>query len=855
MASTKLRSAVFLAAMLLAAGVVQAVDGIAISAHRKGPGDPVFGVGRSMFGDLVRHDINEGKTVKSRVIYAGKARAARINTSGRKVAFIKLDGRLCVMNIDGTGLKELTNAKNHNGTAVDWPAGDWLYYTQEDTPPEGGWKEIPDSTDMGWGERVKQQLRGQRLIRRINVITGQDEPVGHASHSVWQLSLTTRATKGSGKFAITGALLDFSNPSAKLNWRGLPCGVAVSPSGRYVCEMTQSHADLRISDWGLRNTLIEFNVDQWLRKEIPGRRFFYRPRWSVNSDKWIVLTNGSDSNATKDANMILYNWKGGEQIQVTGNAVGTGENDEGEDFWVAGVANDFAPGGYEYEGEAPFALEFTSDSLEGKEWRWSYGDGTEEKAVRGRHTFEKAGRYKVTAKRADLILRQTVNVLARRAPSAAVSLLDSTHLIVDFDEPVRYDGVSVSLASGTAVRAFRLERNDRKLFVTLGKSLPRSDTLVLEGIVDKAQVPNALGNPRLPIAYPDWPSDRSGLAFLWETEKTPSIYSNAGGNTFRPVSLIGSGSLLPDRFGAMSFRGGAVFAPGAEAGVTLRCAASNELTVEATITPASRQQNPKKPAIVFFINWHWGGWGNANFALYQQDGKLWCSIRNKAPDMKGDGGSAQRAELCTLAAGKANHVVIAYTRGVLTCYLDGVQAKQSDEIKGTLSWERPGVGPGIHFGGVYSKDNAPNATWRGKIEGIAIYARAMSAKEVAANHAAYTGKLNAREVLPRLEVRATLAAVSPAPKPTELIPYTNALVVYEYDVEEVLRGSCKQKKLRVVHWGVLDLQKTPITSSKMGSSCRLVLEPFSGHPELEGQFIKDTLPEDLDRPLYFDAGL
>ena len=76
-----------------------------------------------IFGNLVRHDIKAGRVVKSTVIYAGRARGACINFAGDKVAFLKLDGHVCVMNTDGSKLRELTKTKNRNASAIHWPAG------------------------------------------------------------------------------------------------------------------------------------------------------------------------------------------------------------------------------------------------------------------------------------------------------------------------------------------------------------------------------------------------------------------------------------------------------------------------------------------------------------------------------------------------------------------------------------------------------------------------------------------------------------------------------------------------------------------------------------------------------------
>ncbi len=161
-----------------AAVKASAVSGIALTTHRPGGGDHGFGVAPSTFGEIVRHDIKDNRVVGSRVIYPGKARAAFIDPSGERVVFIKLDGRLHVMKADGTGLKELAKARNRNASAVAWPAGDWVYYSEEGRAPQGV-----------WNEAEKADIPEKRAIRRVNVVSGEDEEVGAAPSSIWQLSL------------------------------------------------------------------------------------------------------------------------------------------------------------------------------------------------------------------------------------------------------------------------------------------------------------------------------------------------------------------------------------------------------------------------------------------------------------------------------------------------------------------------------------------------------------------------------------------------------------------------------------------------------------------------------------------
>jgi hypothetical protein len=93
-------------------------------------------------------------------------------------------------------------------------------------------------------------------------------------------------------------------------------------------------------------------------------------------------------------------------------------------------------------------------------------------------------------------------------------------------------------------------------------------------------------------------------------------------------------------------------------------------------------------------------------------------------------------------------------------------------------------------------------------------------------------------------------AKTPAPEAKDMMPYSSALVVYEYAVQKVKEGKAVKdgQILRVAHWGVRDLKKTPAAGRAVGATFPLTLERFADHPELEAQFMRDALPvseEDL----------
>jgi len=840
-----------LATLAVCAAGVYAADGIAISTHRIGEGDQGAGVGPSMFGDLIRHDIKDNRVVKSSVLYAGKARGAAINQTGDKVAFLKLDGPICVVNMDGTGLKGLKNAKNHNASAMDWPIGDWVYYSEEGETPDGV-----------WNAKSKADTPDKRTIRRINVVTGEDELVGMTPFRIWQMSLTAYARKGSGKFAITKRLLDFSDPARTLNRHAVRCGTAVSPSGRHVSESVHGHCGFRIMNWDFDTEIRDFYINEWNPIDNDGRRYIYRPRWSVNSEKWIILTHGNNFCATSQTNMVLYNWMDGEQIQVTNNSAQGNENDEGEDFWLVGVSNELGIGFT--EGEAPYTVELGSGAQGGR-WAWDYGDGTKETAPVGRHTYTKAGTYGVTAAQGDRVLRQTIYVRLQRPPQVdCVDVLDDRNLFITFDERIQLKDAKVVLAStGAPVKRFALNTASRALVKsdaanTIGRTLlielqdaldAEEDALKIEGVFDTAQQPNPLAQKSIPISPPAWPSRRAGLVFLWQTYDKPSFQYDGVGKAFAGAQMSRWKRVRYDRDGAMLLEGGVAHAVDSGKGIVGKCYKTGRFSIEAVVTPANVQQGRAAPPRRMITLSGGGGPGDINFSLDQAGERLVLSLRTGAG--KGAKRSVQRVDLCALTDGVRNHVVVSYAPGGLACYLNGKAVLQTDEVKGALAWEATGPESGLSFGGT----RGTTGPWLGKLQGVAVYSRAIDAGEAAENFAAYRTIIRSRPAVPKIEVRARLSAKSTTPRPEDIAPYRNALVVYEYNLEKVLSGKYTQKKIRVAHWGLLDGDPTRITRPEVGDRAEFTVEAFADHPDLEAETLWDTLDENYGLRLYVDTNV
>ena len=805
----------------------RAVDGIALTTHRPGGGDHGFGVGPETFGEIVRHDIKDNRVVGSRVIYPGKARAAFIDPSGERVAFIKLDGRLHVMKADGTGLKELARTRNRNASAVAWPAGDWVYYSEEGKAPQGC-----------WGDDEKAETPEKRSIRRVNVASGEDEEVGTAPDKIWQMSLALTSGKGSGRYAIVNHLADMSQPDKAVNSRKLRCGTLVSPSGQYVTEVAETHADLRIWTWDLGTLMTEFRVNAWAGAAGDGRNYSYRPRWSANSDKWVVMTHGMDFGATERSNAALYNWKEQIQIQLTRNPLDGQASDEGESFWVAGLPVDFSV--IELEGKAPYTIELKSPKLEGEGGKWDFGDGATGSGAVGRHTYTQPGDYIAMARKGQSTLRQRVLVLPRKAPrTTTVSALDPWHVLVEFDEPVKIEGASARLESGQVAAKLILEPMGRQLVAEFNQPLAAKETLVLEKITDRAQSPNEMPATKVQAVMPDWPSNRTGVSCLWKNARARNMILDERVGLPRTTALVGGGEAHFNRFGAaVAAGGGFELSPGSPDRIFEGIKKTHQFSSEIVVASADLEQtkgNDDKPLAI--VDWGYG-WRNGIFWLFQEKDKLLVGLSKQWGD-----GKPEVFEMATLPDTKPHHVIVSVAAKRLAFYLDGKKVKEIDPSP--ASFIEAGAPP-MRF--------AENA-WRGQFEYLAMYDRFIEEPEAAKNAAVVAADLAKRTTLPRIEVQATLIGMSKIPEPHEMTPYRNALVVNEYSVEKVLKGTYAGKTLRVAQWGRLDLKPTPLAALKPGTSVKLVLELFADHDELVPELISDTLKENFDLILYTDVNL
>ena len=353
------------------------------------------------------------------------------------------------------------------------------------------------------------------------------------------------------------------------------------------------------------------------------------------------------------------------------------------------------PGLGQYAGKAPLTVEIAAPAS--GQWEWDYGDGTQQTAPTGKHTYAKAGSYQITARQGQSVIRGWVNAQPTKAPRiAAVRLYDETHILVTFDEPVQVKDARITLQSGAAIKTCALDEDGTRLSIDLAGRLGANDGLNLAGIVDRAQVPNALADGIVEVVRPSWPSNRANLLLLWENARKPRFHFDPNSRSFEDFTTTSIRKAKPNRDGVLALEGGVMFAIGAGAGIAAECSAASRFTLQAVITPDNIYQGGPGDGRRIIGCIREGRDDRPNFLLGQEGGKLILLLSNKpaspATNKAGkveDTGILQRVELCSLSSQTPNHIVISYEPGRLVCFLNGRQVKETDEVKGALAWATP----------------------------------------------------------------------------------------------------------------------------------------------------------------------
>ena len=510
---------------------------------------------------------------------------------------------------------------------------------------------------------------------------------------------------------------------------------------------------------------------------------------------------------------------------------------------------DFAYPLGQFFGEAPLPVALPV-YLASDDSTWDFGDGDTGKGKVAQHVYAKAGDFALTLEIGGKKLTGRVRVQPTEPPRVAkIEVLGINRLKVHFSEKIVVRDAKAAMKSGNPVQKMVLAEGGDAVILDLEQPLAKSDQLEFTGVTDRAAKPNGLAPPTVAVMRPAWPSEPQGLVSLWSAKTFYGL--DASCRRYEPRNFGQSSKLqhrngypLTDRYGRLILPTGENAVPDLmdkEDIVRDTVGKSRQVSLELVFTPRRLSQRDDRNSgadpqgRVHLAGWFSGAKGQPFpplFAVSQVDRGLSVSV---APG----GEPATMHAIAELDGIRPYHLVVTYQPGELAAYLDGKQVLKTDAVKGALERFAPVTISGTDR---WSK------RWSGWLDAAALYSRALSVQEAAANHQAWQQIWKKQSVPPYVLARVKLLAKSDVPTPERIAPYRNALVVNEYAVLEALRGELPAKKIRVVEWGLYDAKKTKswAFSPDRVRDLTVLLEPFVGKPDRELLF--DTLKEDFDAP-------
>lgn len=485
-----------------------------------------------------------------------------------------------------------------------------------------------------------------------------------------------------------------------------------------------------------------------------------------------------------------------------------------------------------YRGEAPFSVKFSPKDRSAS-YIWDFGDGTTGSGTVVSHKYTRPGMYDVEAKFGNNSIHGRVSVESATPPKVlSAALRGVNEVLVTFNEPVNLSKSRFVVNGKHKISSVSIAKDKVTASFTISE-VKKGDKLSITSVTDLAQVPNKMLKTTLEIKTFIWPSSKQGLVLQWENGRSGCISGN--GVRYKANNIGRAG--LDNRY-ALKTAGGHYAVTGVEEQILKACQKTNQLAVEFNVTTQNLDQQGPARLITFS-----SGTGTRNFTVGQQQDNL--IFRLRTPET-GDNGSSPETVVCKLTAGKPIHVIISYRSGELIGYVNGKQVMKTDAVKGDFSnWTAQHLLVGDEWQG--------QRVWQGKLEGIAIYNRIFNEVEARKNYESYVA-LHPYKYITPLRVSAKLTRASHVPTLSEINPYREALVVNEYEVQQVLQGKCKARKIRVAQWAILGGDEL-VNTYKTGDVFNLRLEPMDQNPQVDSIYASDSLEPDPGAVIYFDTAM
>ncbi len=192
---------------------------------------------------------------------------------------------------------------------------------------------------------------------------------------------------------------------------------------------------------------------------------------------------------------------------------------------------------------------------------------------------------------------------------------------------------------------------------------------------------------------------------------TQPLFAWAGGSVVSGDARIQlRGKAVTTPAGALELADGAAAVQGLDAALLAACQQSNELTIEAVLTPANVTQGGPARVVSFSLDPY-----KRNFTLGQQGDRLVLRLRTP---QTGPNGMKPEVTLCRVRAGEQIHVVVSYRPGRLTCSLNGEKVLDTGRVQGDFSnWAAHHLILGDEWTG--------GRDWAGRLESVRLHSRAL----------------------------------------------------------------------------------------------------------------------------------
>ncbi len=331
---------------------------------------------------------------------------------------------------------------------------------------------------------------------------------------------------------------------------------------------------------------------------------------------------------------------------------------------------------------------------------------------------------------------------------------------------------------------------------------------------------------------PVWPPQDDGLVFVW-LDKSPGSgmlrpsVDAAYMHTAKPRGLAHYGPNL-----RMELHGGSFLATPVNGILPAAFKDGRGFTIEAVITPAGEQSEATASIIELT-----GAGGSGDLALEQSGDALNLRLRKTVGDVV--------IPVVRVRAGEPLHLALSSDGKNVNIFVNGAQtsALPVNDVEFS-SWSAHSIVFGAALDG--SRD------WRGSLEGIAIYGRALAPDEVGASMKLLDNLRQPRPAIKTVNVKARLVARSEIPQPKAILPYRRSLAVNVFDVTDSLDSGVGTTRLNVAQWVIMDSRVTSASDRKPGETYELKLAEFDLHKQLKRERISRDA-EDFDAPLYYDV--